>query len=76
MRDDKKKNQTAAERRLPELWQHMHRQGAEFFVDGEIVRPQDAVSRAVREDCVYMTDYVWGEKGEIRQVRLDKVYID
>lgn len=63
-----------AEKRMLDLWQRMHREGAEFFVDGEVVLPGDAVSKAVREDGVYMTDYVWGEKGKIEQVRLDKVY--
>lgn len=74
MWDEKNMEKTDTGKRLPELWQRMHREGAEFFIDGEVVLPQDAVSRAVREDCVYMTDYVWGEKGKIKQVRLDKVY--
>lgn len=74
MRDEKNKNKDAAEERMLNLWQRMHREGAEFFVDGEAVLPKDAVVKAVREDGVYMTDYVWGDKGKIEQVRLDKVY--
>lgn len=54
-------------------WQRMHKEGVEFFVDGEAVRPKDAFSKAVREDSAYMVDYVIGESGEILQVRLDKV---
>lgn len=74
MRNEKDKVKADAEKRMLKLWQRMHREGAEFFVDGEVVLPGDAVSKAVREDCVYMTDYVWGDKGKIKQVRLDKVH--
>lgn len=73
MWDDNKKQADFAEERMLDLWQRMHREGAEFFVDGEVVLPADAASKAVREDGIYMTDYVLGEKGKIEQVRLDKV---
>lgn len=55
------------------LWQRMCREGAEFFVDGEAVSLAAAIARAVREDGVYMADYVLGEEGKIEQVRFDKV---
>lgn len=74
MRKKKNKFRDAAAERVLDLWQRMYREGAEFFVDGEAVLPKDAVSKAVREDGVYMTDYVWGEAGKIEQVRLNKVY--
>ena len=54
-------------------WQSLHREGVEFFVDGEKVLPVEAVSKAVREDSVYMADYVLGESGRIKEIRLDKV---
>lgn len=73
MQDENHKRRDAAGERLLSFWQKMNREGVEFFVDGEVVRPRDAYSRAVKEDGVYMTDYVWGETGEIKQVRLDKV---
>lgn len=76
LRDDKKEKGDAAGERLLSFWQKMNREGAEFFVDGEVVCPKDAYSKAVREDGVYMTDYVIGESGKIRQVRLDKVNRD
>lgn len=76
MQDKKnKRRDTAVERILP-AWRRMHREGAEFFIDGEVVCVADAVSKAVKEDSVYMTDYVWGEKGKIEQVRLDKVHTE
>lgn len=70
-----KRRDTAVEQILP-AWRRMHREGAEFFIDGEAVRMTDAVSKAVKEDGVYMADYVWGEKGRIEQVRLDKVHTE
>ena len=73
LRDEKKEKRDAAGKRLLSFWQKMNREGVEFFVDGEAVRPKDAYSRAVKEDGVYMTDYVMGESGKIKQVRLDKV---
>ncbi len=74
MQDEKsKRRDTAGERILP-AWKRMYREGAEFFIDGEVVRVTDAVSKAVKEDSVYMADYVWGEEGKIEQVRLDKVH--
>lgn len=69
---DKKRKDAAGERILS-FWQKINREGAEFFVDGECVLPADAYTKAVKEDGVYMTDYVWGEEGKIKQVRLNKV---
>lgn len=48
-------------------------EGVQLFVDGEAVLPEEAVSRAVREDCVYMADYVLGKAGDIEQIRFDKL---
>lgn len=73
MKDENNKIGDAAEERILSFWKKMKHDGVEFFVDGEVVRPSDAFSRAVKEDGVYMTDYVWGDKGQLKQVRLDKV---
>ena len=73
MQNESNKERDTAGERLLSCWQKMNREGVEFFVDGEAVCPKDAFSRAIREDSVYMTDYVWGEQGEICQIRLDKV---
>jgi len=72
LKKDKKRKDAAGERILS-FWQKINREGAEFFVDGECVLPGDAYTKAVKEDGVYMTDYVWGEEGKIMQVRLNKV---
>lgn len=73
MQDEKNKGRDTAEEHMPICWHRMHREGVEFFVDGEPVISTDELVRVVREDGVYMADYVWGEKGKIKQVRLDKV---
>lgn len=51
----------------------LRHKGAAFFVDNEEVLPYEAVMRVVREESVYMADYVVGDKGKIAQVRFDKV---
>ena len=73
MQNTNDKIRDTASKCMLSYWQRMHREGAEFFVDGEAVQPADAISIAVREDGVYMADYVMGEKGKIKQVRFDKV---
>lgn len=55
------------------LFEQMQRKGTEFFVDGEPVLPKEAVTRAVREDSVYMADYVIGDEGKVAQIRFDKI---
>lgn len=67
-----KTRDTDVEDMLP-LWQQMYREGAEFFLEGEKMLPAEVLSRAVKEDGVYMADYVFGEAGKIKQVRFDKV---
>ena len=49
------------------------KQGAELFVDGKSVRPEEAANKAVRENSAYMADYVFGDGGIIKQIRFDKV---
>lgn len=76
MKNKKNKRRDAAGERILSFWQKINREGAEFFVDGEMVPPSAAYTKAVKEDGVYMTDYVWGEEGKIQQVRLNKVEPD
>ncbi len=51
----------------------MESQGVEFFVDGAPVVWDEAYWVAVREDCVYMADYISDGYGKISEVRLDKI---
>ena len=76
LKNKKNKIRDAAGERILSFWQKINREGAEFFVDGETVPPSAAYTKAVKEDGVYMTDYVWGEEGKIQQVRLNKVEPD
>ena len=52
-----------------------HSYGAEFFVDGELMSPNDIVRRTVMEEGTYMADYILNEVGKIAQVRLDRVKV-
>lgn len=63
-----------ARERMRLLLEQMHSHGVELFVDGEAVLPTDAAARAVREDSPYMADYVFGDTGNIKQVRFDRVF--
>lgn len=57
------------------FWKQAHSYGAEFFVDGELIAPNDIVRRTVREEGTYMADYILNEVGRIAQVRLDRVRV-
>lgn len=63
-----------ARERMQLLLEQMRSQGVELFVDGRAVLPGDAAARAVREDSPYMADYVFGDAGNIEQIRFDKVF--
>lgn len=63
-----------ARERMQLILEQMHSHGVELFVDGEAALPTDAAARAVREDSPYMADYVFGDTGNIEQVRFDKVF--
>ncbi len=73
LQDEENRRRDIAAKRIISAWQRMHQEGAAFYVDGEAVQMTDAVTKVVREDGVYMADYVWGETGKIKEVRLDKV---
>ena len=71
MEKAKKKMATNAE--LKDYLTDKYLEGVQLFVDGEAVLPEEAANRAVREDCVYMADYVLGKAGDIQQIRFDKL---
>lgn len=53
--------------------EQMRQNGVALFVDGRAALPNEAVSKAVRENSPYMADYVLGASGTIEQVRFDRV---
>ena len=63
----------AGENDMLPLWHQMQREGTAFYVEGKAVSASEAISSAVREDGVYMADYVFGDAGKVEQVRLDRV---
>ena len=48
-------------------------QGIELYLDGRPASPGRIVERFVREDTVYMPDFVIGDDGVLTQVRYDKI---
>lgn len=53
--------------------ENLRQKGAVFYVDNREVLPYEAVSQVVKEESVYMADYIVGDQGKITQVRFDKV---
>lgn len=45
----------------------------EVYIDNEKTTLDEALERCVRENSVYMPDYVLDEKGNLKQVRFDKI---
>lgn len=48
-------------------------QGIELYLEGRPASPDRIVERFVREDTVYMPDFVISEDGILTQVRYDKI---
>lgn len=48
-------------------------QGIELYLDGKPASPDSIMERFVREDTVYMPDFVIDEDGILIQVRYDKI---
>ena len=51
-------------------------QGIELYLDGRPASPDRIAERFVREDTVYMPDFVIGENGVLTQVRYDKIMVN
>ena len=51
----------------------LKKRGVELFVDGRAALPVEAAAKAVRENSPYMADYVLDDRGDIEQVRFDRV---
>lgn len=48
-------------------------QGIELYLEGRPASPDGIVERFVREDTVYMPDFVINEEGVLTQIRYDKI---
>lgn len=69
--DYKEENESYAEVKL--FLEHMQNQGARLFLDNRSVSSEEAAGKLIREEHKYMADYVLGEKGNVEQIRFDKV---
>ncbi len=71
--EDRTPGKKPPRRKIEKYFRKLQKNGTELYVDGERVSPSQAASYAVREESPYMADYILGDRGEISQVRLDKV---
>jgi len=49
------------------------RQGVKLYLNGEPATPEGIVDQFIREETVYMPDFVLDENGTLTQIRYDKV---
>ncbi|MBQ8326318.1 MAG: hypothetical protein IJX86_04535 [Lachnospiraceae bacterium] len=48
--------------------------GVQVYLEGKLTTPEEVAEQYfVAEDCVYMPDYVLSDKGQLKEVRYDKV---
>lgn len=47
--------------------------GIELYLDGQPASPSRIAERFVREDAVYMPDFVLNEEGILTQIRYDEI---
>ena len=71
--EDRNPGKKFPRRKVEKYFRKLQKNGTELYVDGERVSPSQAADYAVREESPYMADYILGDRGEISQVRLDKV---
>ncbi len=55
--------------------EQVQEKGVLIFVDDEPASPEEVALRCVQEQTVYMPDYVLNEKGGLKEVRFDRIYL-
>lgn len=70
---NQKRKQFDAAAKMKDHLEEMQKMGAELFVDGEKLSPQDTAAMVVCEENHYMADYVLGKDGNVEQIRFDWV---
>ena len=53
--------------------ENLERQGIKLYLNGAPSNTDSIVKNCIREDTIYMPDYVTDENGEIREIRYDKI---
>ena len=56
-----------------QMLEQMSSAGVTLYVDNRVARPKDIAARTVREDSPYMADFVFGDAGELVQLRFDRL---
>lgn len=54
-------------------YERLRDNGAVFFVDDQPILPKKALIRVVKEENIYMPDYITDETGKITEVRFDRI---
>lgn len=47
--------------------------GVALFLEGEPSSPEEIAGRCIREESIYMADYILDEQGILKELRYDKV---
>lgn len=53
----------------------LRKAGIKLFMDGKPASPEQIAGKCVREDFVYMADYVIAETGQLKEIRYDRIKI-
>lgn len=75
MRTDQNKSKRMERTRyqLEQMLEQMSSAGVTLYVDNRVARPRDIAAKTVREDSPYMADYIFGDAGELVQLRFDRL---
>lgn len=71
MEETEPKRMEKPEDQMEQMLERMSSAGVTLYVDDCVAHPKDIAVKTVREDSPYMADYVFGETGELTQLRFD-----
>lgn len=58
---------------LDERLRSMENAGVRLYLDGLPVSPEKIAHTCVREEALYMPDYVTDDEGRLKEIRYDKI---
>lgn len=59
--------------RLREKLESVRKSGVSLFLEGKPASPKTIADKCVREDAIYMADYVLDEDGRLKELRYDRI---
>lgn len=62
-----------SEQEMTEKLRQVEKSGVSLFLEGRPAAPEDIAYKCVREETVYMADYILDESGILKELRYDKV---